>query len=240
MDIHFPEDCYEATVAFAALTREPAVQIRDMRIRIHQQAIEHYRILYADGKDLGPLAVVKEIDETGMPTGRLLLADGFLRAEALRQLGRVEAVCTIYTGDSFTANLIAARANGGRGLQFELYERKHTARRLLIDLAEQEAAWSIQAIADLTGLDRATVRELSQDLKHRRGLAIADAVDEHTCDGPASTDLADERPRYDQNVGYVSDPLFDNMPDADTFVSPPARRGQARAKSSVDKRRSRT
>jgi len=147
---------------------------------------------YTDSYDLA-LAVVKEIDETGMPTGRLLLADGFLRAEALHQLGRVEAVCTIYTGDIFTANLIAAHGNGGRGLQFELYERKHTARRLLIDLAKQEAAWSIQEIADLTGLDRATVRELSQDLKHRGGLAIADAVDAHICDGPASTDLADER-----------------------------------------------
>jgi hypothetical protein len=174
-----------------------------------------------------------------MPTGRLLIADGFLRAEALRQLGRVEAVCTIYTGDSLTANLIAARENGGRGLQFELFERKQTARALLIHVAEQEVAWSIQEIADVTGLDRATVRELSQELKHRRGLAIADAVDEHTCDGPASTDLADERPHYSANGRYIPDPLFDNMPDADTVVSPPARRGQARAKSSVDKRRNR-
>jgi hypothetical protein len=239
MDIHFPEDGYEATVALAELTREPAVQIRDMRSRIHHQVIEHYRMLYADGKDLGPLAVVKEIDEAGMPTGRLLLADGFLRVEALLQLRRAEAACLIYIGDSFTATLIAARENGGRGLQFEPYERKHTARTLLIDLAEQEATWSIQGIADVTGLDRATVRELSHDLKHRDGLAIADAVDEQTCDGLASTDLADERPRYDPTVGYVPDPLFDNMPDADTVVSPPARRGQARAKRSVDKRRSR-
>jgi len=239
MDIHFPEDYYEATVALAALTREPAVQIRDMRIRIHQPAIAHYRSLYADGKDLGPLAVVKEIDDMGMTTARLLLADGFLRTEALRQLGRVEAICTIYTGDSFTANLIAAHANGGHGLQFELFERKQTARALLIHLAEQEVAWSIQEIANVTGLDRATVRELSQDLKHRRGLAIADAVDEHTCDEPASMYLADERPRAGANGGYIPDPLFDNMPDADTFVSPPARRGQARAKRSVDKRRSR-
>jgi len=124
----FPEDCYEATVALAALTREPSIQIRELgRIRIHQQAIAHYRSLYADGKNLGPLAVVKEIDAASMPTGRLLLADGFLRAEALRQLGRAEAACTIYTGDSFTATLIAARANGGRGLQFKLYERTHSA-----------------------------------------------------------------------------------------------------------------
>jgi hypothetical protein len=206
---------------------------------MRQQTVAYYRSLYADGKDLGPLAVVKEIDETGQPTGRLLLADGFLRVEALLQLRRAEAACIVYTGYSFTATLIGARANGGRGLQFELYERQQAARRLLIDLAEQGAAWSIQAIADVTGLDRATVRELCQNLKQRRGLAIADAVDAHLSDELASTSLDAQRPRYDPTVGYIPDPLFDNMPDADTQVSTSAPRGQAGGRSNVGKGRKR-
>jgi hypothetical protein len=239
MNIYLPEDFYTATVALAALTRDSTLYVREMTPRIREHAVAHYRTLYADGKDLGPLVVVKEIDETGRPTGRLLLADGFLRAEALIQLGRAEAVCTICTGDSFTAILLAARANGGRGMPLELYERKHTARALLIDLAEQNAPWSIQAIADVTDLDRATVRELAHDLKHRRGLALADAVDEHTSDGTASRHLADARRRYDPAVGYVPDPLLDNMPDADTPVPASAPRGRARGGSGLGKRRNR-
>jgi hypothetical protein len=145
--------------------------------RMQQQTVAYYRSLYADGKDLGPLAVVKEIDEVGMPTGRLLLADGFLRVEALLQLRRAEAACMVYTGHSLTTTLIGARANGGRGLQFDLYERQQTARAVLINVAKQDAPWSIQAIADVTGLDRATVREIYQNLKQRRGLALADAAE---------------------------------------------------------------
>jgi hypothetical protein len=103
MDIHFPEDCYEATIALAAITRDPALYVRVMPPRMQQQTVAYYRSLYADGKDLGPLALVEEIDETGQPTGRLLLADGFLRVEALLQLRRAEAACTIYTGDSLIA-----------------------------------------------------------------------------------------------------------------------------------------
>jgi hypothetical protein len=43
--------------------------------RSQQQVVNHYRQLYAD-RDLGPLTVVEEVDDAGMPTGRMLLADG--------------------------------------------------------------------------------------------------------------------------------------------------------------------
>src|SRR4051794_11552467 len=99
MKLHLPEDFYEATLALSTLTCHPDLQVRTLTPRRQPQVAAHYRKLYADGKDLGPLTVVEEIDDAGIPTGSMLLADGYHRYEALVQLGRTEAACKVYKGD---------------------------------------------------------------------------------------------------------------------------------------------
>jgi hypothetical protein len=238
MSLYIPENFYEATLPLSALYRDPALQVRTLapfgKLQIRPEIITHYRELYEDGKDLGPLAVVEEIDETGAPTNRLLLADGHHRFEALKQLGRATVPCKVYRGDEFTAVLLAARENGGRGLSFDPYNRKHVVRRLLITLAEQGTTWSNQEIADHVGVDYATVRTVRADLKKSRGWDILDAFDEPTL--ARRTLPPDERPRWNPNQGYIQDPLLDNLPGADEPILP-ALPHQGRAKRGPGKRR---
>lgn len=234
MELHLPENAYKVTLALAAITCDPALHVRIMTPSSQQQAVEHYRKLYADSKDLGPLTVVEEVDDAGMATGTMLLADGYFRYQALVRMGRTEAACTVFRGDAFTATLIATRENGSRGMPVDQPDRKQIARQLLIEVAQQDAPWSIQAIADLADLDRATVRGLRHDLMHRRGLTIPDAIDEHLSDGQDDTLPPIERRRYDSAGGYVSDPLLD-MPGADS-PPPPAPKRQGHAKRGSGKR----
>jgi hypothetical protein len=233
MPLYLPERFYKATVPLSLIYRHPDLQVRAVarfgELQILPDIVETYKKLYEQGKDLGPLAVVREIKEDGTPTGRFLLADGNHRFAALKQLNRTEVLCRVYKGDDFTAVLLAARENGRRGLQFGSYDTKEAISVLLLALADQGTTWSNQELADRVGTDGATVRAVRAELK--KWYAIPDGVDDH------KFLLPEERPRWNRNQGYIADQLFDDLPGADQYVPPPAPRHQGRAKSGSGKRR---
>ena len=45
MELYLPEDFYEATLALAAITRDPALHVRLMTAYRQQQVVRHYRQL---------------------------------------------------------------------------------------------------------------------------------------------------------------------------------------------------
>ena len=233
MSLYVPEKFYRATIPLALLYRHPDLQVRAVarfgELQIRPDIVENYRKLYEQGRDLGPLVVVREINEDGTVTGRFLLADGYHRFEALKQLNRTSVRCHVYRGDDFTAVLLAARENGRRGLPFGPNDTKQAISALLLALAKEETTWSNQEIADRIGTDGATVRAVRAKLK--KWYAIPDGVDD------ADFPLPEESRRWDRNQGYIPDPLFDNMPNADEYIPPPAPRQQGRAKSGSGKRR---
>jgi hypothetical protein len=235
MPLYLPERFYKATIPLSLLYCHPDLQVRALarfgELQIRPDIVEKYRKLYEQRRDLGPLAVVREIEEDSTPTGRFLLADGYHRFQALKQLNRTEVLCHVYRGDDFTAVLIAARENGHRGLQFSSNDTKQAIKALLIALAKQGATLSNQQIADIVGADGLTVRAVRAELK--KWYDIPDGADD------ADFPLPEESRRWDRNQGYVHDPLFDNMPNADKFIPPPAPRQQGRAKSGSSKRRGR-
>jgi hypothetical protein len=233
MTVRIPEEFYEASVALDAIDRHRDLQVRVLQpfgtLHVRQDIADDYRTLYEEGKDLGRLSIVEEVDGEGEPTGRMLLADGHHRYEALKMLGREFAPCKVYKGDRFTAILLAARENGGRGLQFSLTDRKKVAEQLLTGLARRNVTWSDREIADWAGLDRATVSKVRDELKNRRGLAIPDDIEVHTSDGRVYTiKPAAPRPRWDPNQGYQHDELLDELPGANEYIPPPPPRKPAR------------
>jgi len=235
MPLYLPERFYKATIPLALISCHPDLQVRALarfgELQIRPDIVENYRKLYEQRKELGPLAVVREIKEDRTPTGRFLLADGHHRFQALKQLNRTEAVCHVYEGDDFTAVLIAARENGRRGLQFDVNDTKMAIEVLLLELAKAGISWSNQMVADLVGTNGFTVRAVRAKLQ--KWHAIPDGADD------ADFVLPEERRRWDPNQSYQFDPVFDNMPNAGEYVPPPAPQAQGRAKSNPRKPRKR-
>jgi hypothetical protein len=235
--IHIPEEFYEASIALSAITRHPDLQVRalarigDLQVRL--DITRDYRALYEDGRDLGPPIVVEEIDEQGKLTGRLLLADGYHRYQALLELGRTEVLCRIYKGDVFTAILLAARENGGRGLQFSVNDRRKVVRQMLLELAKRGITWPDTRIADWIKLDRATVARIRAEVKNERGVEIPEEREVLRADGTVyrmkpAPERPPERERYDPKRGYQFDDLLDALPNADRYNPPPPPRQDQR------------
>src|SRR5689334_74414 len=151
MTLLIPDEFYEANLPLATIYRHPDLQVRAFQTfgstHVHQDVVSNYRQLLEEDADLGSFSIVEEVDNDGQLTGRMLLADGYHRYEALKQLGREVAPCKVYRGNWFTATLLAARENGGRGLQFSLSDRKKVAEQILIGLAKQGVRWSDREIA---------------------------------------------------------------------------------------------
>lgn len=187
MELLIPGEFYEASVELSAIFCHRDLQVRALALvddqYVRKDIVRDYRTLYDEDKDLGRLTLVEEVDQSGEATGRFLLADGNHRFEALKQLGREVAPCTIYRGDKLTAILLAARENGGRGLQFSLNDRKKVAEKLLLGLAKRGVTWSDREIGDWAGLSRATVSDVRAELKNRRDVDIPDEIEVHTKDG---------------------------------------------------------
>lgn len=132
----------EEQIRLERLTLLPDLQLRCCvpelnRLQVHDKIVEDYRELLAEGTDLGLLEAVEELDPAGETTGRLLLADGFHRWEAHRQLHHETVLCRIRPGTLLTGVLLAAKLNGGRGLQFTRADRIRVAEQLLKGLAAQ-------------------------------------------------------------------------------------------------------
>jgi hypothetical protein len=237
VEIHVPTEFYEASIALSAITRHPDLQVRALArfgdLQVRPDITRDYRALYEDDRDLGPPVVVEEIDAQGKPTGRLLLADGYHRYQALLELGRTEVLCRIYKGDVFTAILLAARENGGRGLQFSLNDRRKVVRQILLELAKRGITWPDTRIADWIKLDRATVARIREAVKNERGVEIPDEREVLRADGTVyrmkpAPERPPERERYDPNQGYQFDDLFDALPNADWYIPPPPPRQDQR------------
>lgn len=225
-----PEEYYEADLEIARLFRGEALQVRELQkhgnIKVRPDIVDDYLKLYKDGRDLGPFVVVEEVDAEGEPTGRLLLADGYHRSEArllLAQRDTAQAAkwntvrCRVYKGDTFTAILLAAKENGGRGLQFGLADRKKVAELMLIGLAKRGVTWSDERIGAWAGIDSDTVAGVRKDVNSRYTLPTAREV--LTSDGRSY--IMNPRP-HNKPAAYQPDALLDNMPLADTYVERPA------------------
>ncbi len=78
MSLYLPKNFQKATVSLSLLYCHPDLQVRALarfgELQIRPDIVENYRKLYEQRKDLGPLAVVREIKEDGTPTGRFWLS----------------------------------------------------------------------------------------------------------------------------------------------------------------------
>ncbi len=138
----------EAELPLSAITRQEALQIRELqqfgKLQVRSDIVEDYRQLYEEGRDLGLLSVVEEVED-GEKTGRYLLADGYHRSEARLRLSQrypddpqwKTVRCLVYTGDLFTGLLLAIQKNSGHGLHFGLADRKKVAEKLLKTLSKR-------------------------------------------------------------------------------------------------------
>src|SRR5207244_1956000 len=82
-------------------------------------------------------------------------------------------------------------------------------------LGKRGVTWSDVKIAQLSGLNRGTIAKVREDLNSRFTLPAAREVQRNGQVYPMTP-----APR---NHTYVPDPLLDNMPNADTYIEPPAR-----------------
>src|SRR6266542_2094416 len=78
MSLYLPKNFQKAPVSLSLLYCHPDLQVRALarfgELQIRPDIVENYRKLYEQRKDLGPLAVVREIKEDGTPTGRFWLS----------------------------------------------------------------------------------------------------------------------------------------------------------------------
>jgi hypothetical protein len=233
MTLLIPDAFHEANLPLATIYRHPDLQVRMLQpfgnVHVQQDVVSNYRQLIEEDNDLGSLSIVEEVGNDEQLTGRMLLADGYHRFEAMKQLGHESAPCKIYRGSWFTAILLAARENGGRGLQFSLSDRKKVAEQILIGLAKQGVRWSDREIANWAGLDRATVAKVREELQQRRDVGIPDEIEVHGSDGRVYTITPPTpRPRWNPYQEYQFDELLDNLPNADKYTPPPEPRKPSR------------
>jgi hypothetical protein len=218
-----PSKTREADLLLTAITISSTFQVRCLRnhngLLINTETVDDYQELLADGVDLGPLEVIEEIDDQGQPTGRFLLADGHHRWEAHRRLKHETVHCRIRQGDDLTALLLAASANGGRGLRFGLADRKKVAEMLLKALAKRGLTWSNEQIASHAGIHRSTVAQVRADINSR--FTIPDT--RQVVRGNQTYTMTPGQPR-----AYQIDELLDTMPTADRYIEPPAQKQSSR------------
>jgi hypothetical protein len=217
MTAFISEDVWEADLAIDRLTISADLQVRELQkdstgLLIRNDIVEDYRELLAEDVELGSLEVIEEVDAEGQVTGRLLLADGFHRVEAHRRLRRETVHCRVRRGTVFTALLLAAQSNGGRGLQYTLADRCKVAERLLEALAEQNLTWSDTQIAQLARIHRTTVAKIRASLTAQRPLPATRQVVRNGAVYP----MTPARP-----ASYRYDALLDSMPFAEGVVEPP-------------------
>src|SRR5689334_446912 len=100
MALLIPDEFYEVNLPLATIYRHPDLQVRAFppfgNVHVQQDVVNNYRQLLEEDADLGSLSIVEEVNDDGQPTGRLLLADGYHRYQALQQLGREFAPCKVY------------------------------------------------------------------------------------------------------------------------------------------------
>ncbi len=131
--------------------------------------------------------------------------------------------CRIRQGDDLTALLLAARENGGRGMQFLSVDRENVAKMLLIALARRGITWSDVQIARHAGIHRSTVARVRADINSLYTL-------------PDTRQVVRNGTSYMMTPGqphvYKPDSLLDSMPNADRFIELPSAQHASRSPSS--------
>lgn len=135
----------------AEITADPAIQIRVETL--NAETLDRYLVNLQNGIDLGTLDVF-QVD------GRLYLANGFHRLEAMDRYNRSEhfdVAVTIHPGDLTDARIFSATANAGHGLPLSKRSNENAMARLLA-----ETDWSFRRIGRELAISDATVRNFNK------------------------------------------------------------------------------
>lgn len=141
------------------------VQLSDIRIdagtqpraEIDEELVREYAEAYRGGAKMPPLVV---FSQSGI--GGYILADGFHRYHALKNLNKKKASCNLRIGSVRDAILWSVGANATHGLRRTNADKRRAVMTLLED--KEWGAWSDREIARTTGVDHTTVGRLRASL----------------------------------------------------------------------------
>ncbi len=146
-------DTHQEQVNIRDITLDKTLQVRSAFEAVDRSVVERYAACF---DDLPPVEVVET------PEGKLL-ADGFHRVAAAKQIGRVHITANVRTGTREDAEVIGLLANTTHGVPLRSWERE----RAILRLHTLRPEWSNRELARKMGVSEGTVRNLLKNQKIR-------------------------------------------------------------------------
>ncbi len=143
-------DAHQEQVNIRDLTLDKGIQVRS---HLDEDAVQRYKACF---DALPPVEVVKT------PEGALL-ADGFHRVAAAKQLGHIHITANVHSGTREDAEEIALTSNTTHGVPLTRWEREAA----ILRLHELHPEWSNREIARRMAVSEGTVRNLLRNHKIR-------------------------------------------------------------------------
>lgn len=170
------------------ITADDSLQVRAY---IDSTTVDSYRALMKSNGPLGSLDVFRTAG------GKYLLANGWHRLEAAKELGWPNIECTVHKGERRDAVLFAAGANATHGRPLSRLEKTRAVETLLED--EEWFQWSDRRIAKHCGVSPPTVGRVRERVLNELGRSTSS----DSAGGSLKKSYSEKRKRTDKH-GKIS------------------------------------